>query len=112
MLLHRTVHLLLTPVDAGLDAQFVLLAACGADGFVADLDRQRALVGDDVAEMDQAEGNCALAGAESATVKRVACVAATERNAYGKRNARRCPQAPSWLRSILRLMCSPALIAG
>ena len=48
-------------VDPGLDASFVLFTArrarsagC-ADDLVADLDRQRALVGYDVGEMDQAE---------------------------------------------------------
>src|SRR6266404_4763132 len=48
-------------VDPGLDARFVLFTArrarsagC-ADDLVADLDRQRALVGYDVGEMDQAE---------------------------------------------------------
>src|SRR5258705_9130450 len=52
-------------VDPGLDASFVLFTArrarsagC-ADDLVADLDRQRALVGYDVGEMDQAErGSC------------------------------------------------------
>jgi hypothetical protein len=53
-------------VDPGLDASLVLFAArrarsagC-ADDLVAHLDRQRALVGYDVGEMDQAERRIGL----------------------------------------------------
>src|SRR5262245_25092013 len=53
-------------VDTGLDARLVLVApgrarrADPADGLVDDLDRTSALLGDDVAEMNQAEGGIVL----------------------------------------------------
>src|SRR5260221_1986913 len=62
----RLLELLGHLVDPGLDAGLVLLAArCArragrADGIVTDLDRQRALIGDDVVEMDQAEARVGL----------------------------------------------------
>src|SRR6185295_2566053 len=47
-------------LDPGLDAGLVLLRARRADGFVANLDRQRALVCNHVAEVDQAERGVGL----------------------------------------------------
>ena len=61
-------------VDPGLDASFVLFTArrarsarC-ADDLIAHLDRQRALVGYDVGEMDQTERRIGLSGASARTI--------------------------------------------
>jgi hypothetical protein len=62
----RSVQLIGDLVERGLDASLVLFAArrarCAgrADDFVAHLDRERPLVGDDVGQMDQAERRVGL----------------------------------------------------